>query len=57
MGCQGILREQLTIPLLLLYPGKGSLSALVPVFVLNDGEKLPGHGYEITSILVFLNGC
>lgn len=50
MGCQGILREQLTIPFLVLYPGKGSLPALVPVFILNDGEKLPGYGYEITSI-------
>jgi len=51
LRCQGILREPLTIPAsLVLYPGKGSLPGLVPVFALNDGEKFPGHGYEITSI-------
>ena len=38
-----------------LCPGKGSLPGLVPEFALNDGEKLPGHRYEVTFIFS-LNG-
>ena len=29
-------------------PGEGSVQGPVSAFVLDDGEKLPGHGYEIT---------
>lgn len=51
MGCLRILREPLTIPTSSgLYPGKGSLSGLVPAFALNNGKKLAGHGYEIISM-------
>ena len=29
-------------------PGEGSVQGPVSAFVLDDGEKLPGHGYETT---------
>lgn len=52
LRCQGILHVQIPIPTsALLRPVKGSLLGPVSVFALADnGEKLPGYGYEIIFI-------